>query len=154
MRARCRRTSRATSWNCASPASRPRTSARASRRSPRSGSPTGKAADGLSGRRLVRAHVDLEPDVRAALVGAPARRELLNEVQAPTADLLEVVVALDGRKSRALVGDLGAYTAPVGAHLQADRAVAPVLHAVRDQLAHEQAHVRQYVCIDLSVELP
>ena len=52
-------------------------------------------------RDLVRARlagVDLEPHVGRPLVGAPAVRELLDQVQAPAADARQVAVALDGVK--------------------------------------------------------
>src|SRR3954454_20275959 len=46
---------------------------------------------GATWRRLTE--VDFEPDVRGALVCAPARRQVLGQVEAPAAHAVEVVVA-------------------------------------------------------------
>src|SRR3954447_12275726 len=85
--------------------------------------------------------VYLEPDVRGAFVRAPARGELLGQVEPPAADAIEVVVADLGRGDAALVDDPRPPRLAGGLILEPHGAIAAVLDAVRDQLADEQAHV-------------
>src|SRR4051794_12145319 len=97
--------------------------------------------------------VDFEPDVRGALVGAPARREVLREVQAPAAYAVEVVVADLGGEADALVDDLGPQRVLGRLHLEPHGPIASVLDAVGDQLAHQQPHVRQHVRVERPLEV-
>src|SRR3954447_10868443 len=59
---------------------------------------------GATPRRLIQIY--FEPDVGGALVGAPARRQVLGQMQSPAAHAVEVVVAHLGREAHALVDDL------------------------------------------------
>jgi hypothetical protein len=67
-------------------------------------------------------------------------------MKAPAADVGRRPVADDGDEPDALVDDLGAQLArPVGLDVQAQRALAALLDRVRDELGHEQLHVRDDV---------
>src|SRR3954452_269782 len=102
--------------------------------------------------RLTR-EIYFEPDVRGALVGAPAARQVLGQVKAPAADPVEIAVARLRREAHALVDDLRADGVVACLHLETDRPVAAVLHAVGDQLAHEQPHVGQHLGIEVALEV-
>src|SRR3954452_24824981 len=88
------------------------------------GGPATGGPSALSGGRTV----DLEPDVRRALVDAPPVRERLHEVKAPAADVGRGAVAGDRHEPDALVDDLDAQPARLrGLDLEGDLAVAAVL---------------------------
>src|SRR3954468_18099274 len=93
--------------------------------------------------------VDLEPDVRRALVHAPALGQRLDEMQAPATRLGLGPVPGGGDEPDALVDDLDMHVrGALGAHDQLHGALAAVLDAVGDQLGDQQPDVGH----DLGVE--
>ena len=131
-----------------------RTSARASGRSARSERRTGRAAKPeRSGSGPLRGSISNQTWVLPSY-GAPVVGEVLDEVKAPAADLVEIAVAGHRDESGALVDDLGADALRRGASTSSRTGpVAAVLDAVRDQLGDEQLHVRQERRVEGAVQL-
>jgi hypothetical protein len=96
----------------------------------------------------------LEPHVRGSLVDAPAAGQVVDDVQAPAAELLEVVAAQVVLEAGALVDDLDDEAVVVDAGAEPDVAYA-VAKRVRDELADEQLGVDEQVRLDMvGAEVP
>src|SRR2546422_8777468 len=104
---------------------------------------------GLPGLFLLRA-LDLEPDASRLLAYAPAGRELPDEDQAPAPVRVGLVRGRGRLEAGTAVADLHPDPLVADRDPQIDRVVGAdfcVLHAVRDQLAHEQADVERLVLL-------